>query len=422
VTRTAPLSAALLALTLAAVPAAGQVPDYPSFVLQCRSNFTGAFNLPDAAFFTNNTAAVNDDRQVAMYVSVIAGSDSKSIWFGSDGSGGLVYTSPAGAFLSDASVNGGGRVVFEQVFTAMDGIYFYDDVDASSGFETNLPFGASGWGSPQVNDAGEVGMRADFGSGQAYASYDGVSTAAIHAAEVSLDVTSPYSFLFTPSFNGSREIAGKVRLGANGQVGESQPDEIRVFADDGSSVLIAEDRDSNPASPYDRFDNSVSLTDSGWVAFVATLPGGVRGVYLSDGTTTVEIATEDDLELAEVEFFGPAANDAGLVAFRGRNSAGLRAIFVGDGGELRQVIAEHDLVETDLGTARIDQHDSSPVFGGGVSINAGGDVAFAAGLTPPDDNQVEWGSGVFLAEATLGLIFADGFESGDVGAWSAVVP
>jgi hypothetical protein len=67
--------------------------------------------------------------------------------------------------------------------------------------------------------------------------------------------------------------------------------------------------------------------------------------------------------------------------------------------------------------ARIDQHDSSPVFGGSPSINASGAIAFNASLTPPDDNQVEWGSGIFIASPTL-PIFADGFETGDTSSWT----
>ena len=56
---------------------------------------------------------------------------------------------------------------------------------------------------------------------------------------------------------------------------------------------------------------------------------------------------------------------------------------VGDGTALVRVVGEHDLVETDLGTARIDQNDNSVVFGGSVDINDRGDLAFNAALTPP---------------------------------------
>ena len=412
-----------LAVVLAsgATTARAEVPDYDPPQLQCRANFTAAFNLPDSAFFTNSTASLAAGGRVAIYVSVIGSSDTRGVWLGQDGVGELVYVGPVGAFLSDVSLDDQQRVVFEQRFSAQDGIYFADGGNGTSGFVTNLPFGAAGWGSPQINSAGEIGMRASFASGQVYASYDGVSATLNHVAENPLDPTSPYSFLFTPSFDALRRIAGKVRLGGAGQVGEERPDQIRIFSSDGSSVLIAEDRDSNPASPYDRFDNSVSLTDTGWVAFTATADG-VRGVYLSNGVETRTIAIEDLLVINDIEFFGPAANASGQVVFRAFDSAGLRALFVGDGTTLRRVVAEHDLVETDLGMARLDQNtDSSPVFGGGVAINAAGDIAFAAGLTPPDNNQIEWGSGLFVIRARS-AIFTDGFESGDTSAWSATTP
>ena len=67
------------------------------------------------------------------------------------------------------------------------------------------------------------------------------------------------------------------------------------------------------------------------------------------------------------------------------------------------MIGEHDLVPTDLGTARIDQNDSSVVFGGNVAINDHGDIAFNAALTPEDNDQIEWGSGMFIAYADSGL-------------------
>ena len=103
--------------------------------------------------------------------------------------------------------------------------------------------------------------------------------------------------------------------------------------------------------------------------------------------------------MGTVAFFAPAANGQGLVVFRGTDSAGLDAIFVGDGTTLTRVIGEHDLVPSDLGTARIDQHDDSVTFGGSVAINEHGDLAFHAALAPPDNNQIEWGSGMYVAYA-----------------------
>lgn len=41
----------------------------------------------------------------------------------------------------------------------------------------------------------------------------------------------------------------------------------------------------------------------------------------------------------------------------------------------------------------------NPVFAGGPSINDRGDVAFACGLAPVGDDQLEWGTGIYLAAA-----------------------
>jgi hypothetical protein len=55
-------------------------------------------------------------------------------------------------------------------------------------------------------------------------------------------------------------------------------------------------------------------------------------------------------------------------------------------------------------------------------LNADGDVAFSAALTPPDNDQIEWGTGLFVAYAAAAGIFADGFETGDTSAWASVTP
>lgn len=388
------------ATALLAVPAVADVPAYETIQLQCRSNFTvngGAFNLPDNIFFNSATPALNDSRQVSVNLAPVG--SGHGVWFGQDGMGGVAYTSPGGASISNVSINSLGFVVFPQVFSSPDGIFFYDDSDGSSGFLTDQPIGAFGWSSPQVNDSGNVGVRASFFGDNAYYVWNG-TTATLYAAEVDVDAGSPYSFIFTPSFNNADQIAAKVRLGGPGEFGESQPDHIVIFSGPGSSTLIAEDVDSNEFSPYASFDNGVSLTNNGWVAFFANLVAGGSGVFISNGTTTLTIATTNDPEIDSIDAFNPAANDNHLVAFRAFDADGFRTIFVGDGTTLTRVVTEHDILSTDLGDARVDQNDTSPVFGGSPTINNNGDVAFNASLTPPDDNQIEWGSGIFVAIAS----------------------
>lgn len=394
--------AANLAIFVFSTAATAAFPDYEPPQLQCRSNFSGAFNLPDTTFFTNGTPSLNDSGQVSISLGIVAGQDQEGIFLGANGVGGVVFTTVTGALLSDVSLNNNGLIVAPQTFSPQDGIYFYDDSDASSRLLTTQPFGASGWSSTIVNDNEEVGYRAIFTGRNSWASFAN-GTSVIHAAEVTLDPMSPYSFIFTPSFNGQRQIAGKVRLGGPGQTGDAQPDQIVLIDADGTTTVIARDVDDDPQSPYDRFDNSVDVTDDGRVVFQSSLTNGARGVFVSDGTTTTTIATTADPALATLEFFRPAMNANGLVAFRGFGPSG-RAVFLGDGTDLIELVSEHDLVETDLGTGRIDQNDSSPVFGGGPDINANGDVAFQCALTPENDNQIEWGSGVFTVRAITALI------------------
>jgi hypothetical protein len=229
----------------------------------------------------------------------------------------------------------------------------------------------------------------------------------VHATEVGIDVGSPYDFLFSPSFDNQRRMAGVVRVAPAAPIAQHR--QVRVFTSTGSSTQIAVDSTGNAASPFVSIDNFAALSDNGQVAFIATLAGNVRSVQRGDGGSIVEIARVGAGGLTEIESFGPAINASGLVAFRGRDANG-QAIFVGDGQTLRRVIGKGDSIGSDLGPAQIGQNDSSPVFGGGVAINASGDIAFTAALHPPGNNQIEWGTGVYIAYASTDTLFANGFE------------
>jgi hypothetical protein len=380
-----------------------------TYQLQVRSNFAsnpgGSFNIPGSWFIdSNNAPGLNDNNQLAHKIGVTSG-DFHALWFGANGTGGVVHQGPDGSFFSAVTVNNSGDVVFEQRLTSQDGLYRYRNSTGLTAFLTNRPLGATSWSTPQINNSGIIGYRAAFsGLGNLYVSYNGELTPPIHAAEVAVDPLSPYSFIFTPAFNNNRQIAAFVRRGGPGQTGSSQPDEIRIFNADGSSTLIAQDRDANPASNFRSFDNSVALNDNGQVAFMATLfaPANVRGVFISDGITTTTIALTNGGTITNLEFFAPSLNSSGLVAFRAFDAANKRAIWVGDAaspGTLIRVATEDQLINTDLGEGRIDQNDSSPVFGGGPRINNLGNVAFNAALTPSANNQIEWGTGVYIATA-----------------------
>jgi hypothetical protein len=380
-----------LVLPLLATPLAlGQVPTYSTFELQARSNIVDGFNLPPNSSFNSKTPALNDDGTIAFSLISVGGQEA-GLFVGSGGTGSVVYEAPSELLLEDPSINAAGQVAFDLFDIFSEGNWVYDPTDGQT--EEAIPATTFDIAtSAGITSSGAIGYRASFSGGaQSWRLWSGSETT--YVAE-----GGGIAFLFTPSTNAPGRIAGKVRLGSTAG---SAPDEIRVYQGPGSFAIVARDVNALAGSPYAGFDNSVDLTDDGKVAFVADMVSGDRGVFLTDGTTTVTIAVEadDEDDVTDISFFPPAANDDGLVAFRGLDAAGFDAIFVGDGTTLRKIVREHDVVPTDLGPGRIDQHDSSVVFGGAVAINASGDVAFHAALAPPDNPMIEWGSGMFVAYA-----------------------
>jgi len=401
----------LIALPALLAVATLDVPQYPTIQLQARTNLIvndNGFNLPPGASFNSVTVDINNAGRVTFSVSVVPGRDGPSIWYGGNGSGALTCNAENGedVFISDPKINNANAIAFRQAFGTLNGIYTCDVASGNVTRVTAAPLGASDWGTPDVNDSGQFGYRASFTGGNAWASFASGS-AAIHAADQGIDVGSPYNFLYTPSFDGLRRIAGKVRVAAAVPVPEHH--EIRIFTSDGNSSLVAIDQAGSGTSTYPAFDNSVGFNDSGQVSFVVRLPASQAIVVRSNGVDSVQIARTGQGGLIGVDFFSSVVNAEGLVAFRGVDGNG-QAIFVGDGTTLRRVVGKSDVIPSDLGPAQIGQNDSSPVFGGGVAINANGDVAFTAALHPPGNNQVEWGTGVYVAYAETDVLFRNGFE------------
>lgn len=403
--RAARLAACGFAALLHSSIARAAVPTYSHFQLQVRSNLCanpaqGTENIPCDHFFGNGTPVINNAGQWCVKLDVMGSTGKQGILYGVNGTAQIVYSSQVDDTLSDPWINNNGRIVWPQYFSAQNGLFKYDVATASAGPLTAEPFGAQSWGSVVVNDSNQVGYRATF-SGSVNGWYSWQSGAAVPHAQQG----AAYAFLFSPHMNNARQLAGKTTT-AGAQ------DQIRRINVDATNTLIAVDRDTNPTSPYTGFDASrPAIADDGRVAFIANLFAGGRGVFLSDGTTTITIATTTSGQgVSDIEFFPPDVNNAGLVVFRAKDAGGLRAIWVGDGVTLRRVIGEHDIVPSDNGPARIDQNDSSPTFGGAPTINDRGDVAFHCTLTPPDNNQIEWGSAIYIAYAQrVGDVNNDGF-------------
>ncbi|MBZ0267997.1 hypothetical protein K8I85_07565, partial [bacterium] len=372
------LAALLAALLAAASPARADVPTYSTIGLRARSNIVDGFRIPPGSSFNSGSPSLNDAGALAFRLIVVGNTGNAGLWYGKGATGSVVYDAPSGPLLSDPFVNATGQTSFEQAdFGLSDGVFVYDP-DTGMTVQEVAPggiFGIDGFGDPQINDSGVIGFRADQGAQNAYI-YDDDGVQSFVAFEGGGGV----GFLFSPEFDNLGRFHAKVRLG--GTAG-SLPDEIRRYNPNGTFTVMADDDDGNPLSAFTGFSNGVGCApNAGLVAFTAQRVGGGEGVYVSDGITITPIATTAHPDVSSIDFFAPQVNDAGVAAFRAFDAAGLRVIYAGDGTTLRRVVGEHDVVDTDLGPGRIDQNDSSPVFGGTVAINANGDIAFAATLTP----------------------------------------
>ncbi len=416
-----PLAGGLLAALLASAPLHAALPTYAAPQLQARTNLLvndEGWNLPPGSSFNSITASINENGTVAFPVQVVPIDGNLSdtgvgIWSGANGVGGIVQTHRAPAeFISDrVGINRDGKIVY---YTHGDAyrLWIYDPAAAASAPVNTLPITPNSFNGQTINADGVIGYRAGLPGGSGLAS-TGAGSSVLHIVDNGIDPGSPYSYIYTPSMNDSRRIAAKVSVGPPGNFSK---DEIRVFDTGGAYETLAVDTDTDPTSPFVAFDNTVSMNAIGEVAVVVRLAAGnQRAVYrltpTGAGVQATPIARVDPAgPILELDAFAPVINVHGMVAFRARDAQG-QAIYVGDGENLLRIAGKGDRVQTDLGTGQLGQHDTSPVFSGAPGLNDNGDVVFVAGLHPDGNNQIEWGSGVFVA-AVAGdeRIFRDGFD------------
>lgn len=385
-------------------PTAARADDgaYTTVELQARTNLLAndaGYNLPPGSSFTSITPQINEEAEVSFRVQYVAGLDptvgSPGVWFGAGGEGEIVYTGPEGGSIpGEAILNDHGDIAFTLGTGGVDNdLYLYKAEAGTAERVGTSPVLPNSYASAAPDNDGNIGFQASFGGGRALAAYrDGMGV--FYVSDQGLDPTSPYTYLYTAYYNKAGQIAAKVSTSAD-RITEQ---ELRVFNPDGSSTLMLANQEVDPESPYRAFDNAIGVNDEGVIAAVAERASdGAKVVVRADGETVTEIAAESaEGPVQSVRYFRPDINNAGQVVFRAIGPNG-PVIYVGDGEDLVAVATEGDVVSTDLGTAQLGQHDASPVFGGAPSINDSGDVVFASGVHPEGDNQVEWGTGVFVA-------------------------
>lgn len=383
------VAAAALVAAVAPATASGAILPLSAytFELQARAATGGsAFNLPAGSSFSSISPQINDAGTVSFRVQTVGGTfdpgsgESKyGIWWGGRGAGSIVATGDLGALVTnDTHMNQAGVTVYTQGLSAADGIYRYDPSTGTSARVINGPAGATSW-TPKVNNSGLIGSRTGYGgNSQQYISYTLPSGNQVHASSVDADLTAPYSFLFSMAFDDSRRIAGVVRVGPPGSTGDgTRPDQLRRFNPDGSSVLLTEDQDSNPAAPFNAFDSTTpGMSDDGSkVAFIArtTSAGATRGVHLWDNGVLRTIATPG-VGLTSIDNFSANVNDDGLVVFRATDLSGNISVFLGDGTSVQRMFGVGDTIMTDLGPRTI------TFLAGNPDINNLGEIAFSAQL------------------------------------------
>ncbi|MFP2959435.1 MXAN_5453 family MXYO-CTERM-anchored protein, partial [Myxococcus sp. 1LA] len=418
----------MLGAFLLAGAASAELPDY-TFQLQARTNLAvntaeGSYNVELGSLLPGSfSIPITADRQVGFQLSITP-EGRPGMWYGQDGEGGRIYLLPDGlgpdARVGEVSLNSHRQMVFAVAATndaSKNGIYVLNAAAPNDPVQiVRSPLGSSNWSSLVINEAGQMSARVTLSTGYAYTLYTPNATggfdAKILAAERNVDPTYPYTFLYSPGMNDQGQMAAAVDLQAPDSAWYQ---ELRIFNPDGTSQAIADTRGYNPASNIFRFAAvQPAINNLGQVAIQATMldAGGRRivAILLWDGNE-MKVVAQDGMAIpgepgeaiGSVEAFPPDINDRGHVVFRAtRKSDGFRAVWVGDGVDLKRVVTEHDILPSDNGDARVDQETTSnPVFAGTPNINRDGDISFGVGLAPPETDQVEWGTAVYIAQSSL---------------------
>lgn len=391
-------------LTLASHNLFAALAEYNAPEILARANIRDGYNIPPMSFITNTNPVINNRGDVSFRIMAVEGENDQGIWVKTfeDDNGKIMYVAPEQRMITDPSINDSGKIGFNLHDEGVtDGLFILDSKTLNVEqvlSPDNLPIQYYTY--PQIQNNGHIFFRAtDDSNDRSFYEFSGGSLNKILEEGVS-SLGIKASYLFRPSVNEEGKLAFKTRLGEKGEWDESSPDQIVVIAptSDPKSpgpklISIARDRDSDSTSPYIQFGNTVSLSKSGMVTFIATLEGGKRAIVLSKDNTLTNIVIEGQNDISEIEQFAPKMNDQAAIAFRAKDANGKRGIYLADLSGVKRLIGEGDEIMTDLGIGRILSNPNYPGFGGDVDMNEQGEIVFYCLVV--DSNNRELGSAVY---------------------------
>jgi len=233
----------------------------------------------------------------------------------------------------------------------------------------------------RLSDNGRVAYRAQAGA-DVKLILDEIQPPATRTQFTYLTAAAPITFIYSPTVNGSGQLADRVDA-TNG--GTSSFGQIRRYNAPPQSGFVTTINLANNAT-FNSISQLLDLNDAGQLAFYARLTGTpALNLYrtAADGVTRTLIAnpTVSPLTISEFAFFPPAISESGLVAFRARDFNG-QAIYLGDGASLVKLIGNGATIDSNIGTLNI---AAATVFTGGVRINNLDQVLFIAKLSDNSD-------------------------------------
>ncbi len=391
------LRSAALLLTLTLTTAVN-AQEYNEPTLIFNSSARDGYNMPARTFFTDRAPSINDDREMAITLTMFNGTYDTAIWVKSKYQEGVLVTTGSKESYSDVQINNNGDLTYaHQTLDGIKGVYTAKGEDKGGYKLTNHMddeelYAYTSFDQLKLSENDELFFTAkNFKGDLGYFNYHVDYGVELIEAQNQRAKT-PYSFLFSPSFNIHGQAAYKARLGKRGELENQRPDQI-ILSDGTNKKVLIQDKDSDPASKWLDLRNSVALSNSEAIAFIGKDQEGEKLVLLeSSGEETILASAGVDLK--EFSFFSIVINDKNWVAFRGIDLKGRHALYVATKKEVKKVLTQFDTIKTPWGEALIAYGPHIP-FGGSIDMNNHGDIIVNTGLANLD-NTDDYGNGLVV--------------------------